>query len=257
MGERPIEGRDWLDFIDFDTHKKGNGGKYRSIGGYVFGIQRLLLDPDALHYAAISLAGPFRDLTTVNRIVEGEIVPSDDPEYIETARVRSAERKTTRRVDKVAVIDGSGAPLGAVVAYDLRKGLVTLRDPSKLAGDLVEVTYTGRHGHERKLAVPCGYIKEDENVVIVDDGIASGRTALAAGRLVEKAGGQVVGFSFLFEIQQVKSRKFTGARRLRRAGKRDPETHRVDGRRKEYYVRTQIAITDREIMDILTTPGRD
>ena len=111
-----------------------------------------------------------------------------------------------RQVDKVVGIESRGFLFGAQVAYKLNAGFVPVRKPGKLPAATVHQTYELEYGSDR-IEMHQDAIAPGENVLIVDDLIATGGTALAAARMVESLGGTVVGFGFVIELEFLPGRE--------------------------------------------------
>lgn len=103
------------------------------------------------------------------------------------------------RVDKVVGIEARGFMFGPSLAYSLNAGFVPVRKPGKLPAEKVAQTYELEYGTDR-LEMHADAVAPGEKVLIVDDVIATGGTALATARLVEGRGGVVVGFGFIIEL---------------------------------------------------------
>ena len=103
------------------------------------------------------------------------------------------------RIDKVVGIEARGFLLAAPAAYHLGAGFVPVRKPGKLPGPTRETSYDLEYGAD-VLQVHLDALAPGERVLIVDDVLATGGTAAAAGRLVQEAGAQLVGFSLLLEL---------------------------------------------------------
>ena len=112
------------------------------------------------------------------------------------------------RIDKVVGIEARGFIVAAPVAYHFSAGFVPLRKKGKLPYDTIEESYDLEYGTET-LEVHADAFEPGEQVLIVDDVLATGGTAEAACRLVERAGGKVVGLAFVIELGFL-----NGARRL-------------------------------------------
>ena len=110
-----------------------------------------------------------------------------------TARLR------THEVDKVAGIEARGFVLAAPVALRLGAGFVPIRKPGKLPAATVREDYALEYGTDA-LEVHRDAVAPGERVAIVDDVIATGGTAAAAARLVERIGGEVTGLAFAVEL---------------------------------------------------------
>ncbi len=106
---------------------------------------------------------------------------------------------TKRRIDKVVGIESRGFMFGPIVAYDLNAGFVPVRKPGKLPAEKVRQSYDLEYGNDA-LEVHRDAIQPGEHVLIVDDLIATGGTALATAQLVEQLGGKVAGFGFIIEL---------------------------------------------------------
>lgn len=104
-----------------------------------------------------------------------------------------------RHVQKVIGVESRGFMFAPSVAYDLNAGFVPVRKPGKLPAEKLRQTYDLEYGTDT-LEMHKDAVKPGEKVLIVDDVIATGGTALAAAKLVEAAGGEVAGFGFIIEL---------------------------------------------------------
>jgi adenine phosphoribosyltransferase len=104
-----------------------------------------------------------------------------------------------RRIQKVVGIESRGFMFGPIVAYDLNAGFVPVRKPGKLPWQTVRETYDLEYGSDT-VEMHKDAIQPGEHVLIVDDLVATGGTALAAAKLVESLGGVVVGMGFIIEL---------------------------------------------------------
>ena len=107
--------------------------------------------------------------------------------------------------DKVLAIESRGFIVGAPLADRLGLGFVPLRKPGKLPGKTLRHTYALEYG-EDCLEIHDDAITPGERVLIVDDVIATGGTAHAAGELVGKLGGTVAAYAFLVELSFLNGR---------------------------------------------------
>ena len=103
------------------------------------------------------------------------------------------------RVDKVIGIESRGFWFGPTLAYTLNAGFVPVRKPGKLPAATVAESYDLEYGTDR-LEMHADAVAAGERVLIVDDVIATGGTALATARMVEALGGEVTGFGFIIEL---------------------------------------------------------
>src|SRR4051812_34419360 len=104
-----------------------------------------------------------------------------------------------KRIDKVVGIESRGFIFAPTVAYNLNAGFVPVRKPGKLPYQSARQGYDLEYGTD-SIEMHNDAVKPGEQVLIIDDLIATGGTALAAAKLVESLGGKVAGFGFLVEL---------------------------------------------------------
>jgi adenine phosphoribosyltransferase len=104
-----------------------------------------------------------------------------------------------KRVDKVVGMESRGFMFGPIVAYDLNAGFVPVRKPGKLPYHKIRETYELEYGTDT-VEMHNDAIRPGEQVLVVDDLVATGGTALAAAKMVEALGGVVAGFGFIIEL---------------------------------------------------------
>jgi adenine phosphoribosyltransferase len=109
-------------------------------------------------------------------------------------------------VSRVISIESRGFLLGAPIALALDAGLVPIRKPGKLPAARGRVEYLLEYGSDA-LEMHHDAMGSGDRVLVVDDVLATGGTAEAAGRLVRAQGAQVVGFAFLLELDFLKGRE--------------------------------------------------
>src|ERR1700754_1875566 len=100
------------------------------------------------------------------------------------------------KIDKVAGIEARGFILGGAVAHQLSAGFVPLRKKGKLPSSVITESYELEYGAD-SMEMHVDAINTGERVLLVDDLIATGGTAMAALRLLRKAGAKMVGATFL------------------------------------------------------------
>lgn len=115
-------------------------------------------------------------------------------------------------IDKVAGIEARGFILGAAVAYRLSAGFVPLRKKGKLPHATRSVEYALEYGTDA-LEIHLDAVHAGERVLIIDDLIATGGTALAAVDLIRHGGGQIVAAGFVIDLPDL-----GGADKVRAAG---------------------------------------
>jgi len=116
------------------------------------------------------------------------------------------------RVDRVAAIEARGFILGGAVAHQLSVGFTPIRKKGKLPARTVAQSYALEYG-EDVVEMHADALNAGERVLIVDDLIATGGTALAATQLIENLGAQVIGASFVIDLPEL-----GGAEKLRARG---------------------------------------
>ncbi|HFS67301.1 MAG TPA: adenine phosphoribosyltransferase [Flavobacteriia bacterium] len=109
------------------------------------------------------------------------------------------------QVDKVIGIEARGFFFGTLLAEHLNAGFVPIRKPGKLPYKTYSEDYELEYGTD-SLSMHIDAIKPGEKVLIHDDVLATGGTAEAVAKLVEKAGGEVVMINFLIELSFLKGR---------------------------------------------------
>lgn len=110
------------------------------------------------------------------------------------------------RIDKVAGIEARGFVLGGAIAHQLSVGFVPIRKKGKLPFDTIGEEYELEYGKD-VVEIHTDAIKEGENILIVDDLIATGGTAEAAIKLIRAAKGTIVGAAFVIDLPDIGGRK--------------------------------------------------
>ena len=111
-----------------------------------------------------------------------------------------------RRIDKVVGLEARGFILGGAIAHQLTVGFVPIRKKGKLPGRTVEQAYTLEYG-EAVMEVHEDAIEAGETVLLVDDLLATGGTAEAGLKLIERLGGNCVGCAFIIDLPDLGGRK--------------------------------------------------
>jgi adenine phosphoribosyltransferase len=125
---------------------------------------------------------------------------------LEEAVTALAEPLRFLRPTKVAAIESRGFIFGAPVAMALGVGLAIIRKPGKLPADSHRVEYQLEYGSDA-LEVHVDALGQGDRAVLVDDVLATGGTARAAGELVARTGAQVAGYGFLIELTDLHGRE--------------------------------------------------
>lgn len=129
-----------------------------------------------------------------------------DPKLLDAAVQQMCDEFQSADVEKVMAIESRGFIFGAPVALRLGAGLVLARKAGKLPWKRHRVEYALEYGTD-VIEVHVDSIAKGERVLVVDDVLATGGTAEAAGRVVEQAGGQLVGMAFLLELDFLHGRQ--------------------------------------------------
>lgn len=143
----------------------------------------------------------FRDITTL--IGHGEGLASSVHHLAQVAKAKGAQ--------KIAGMEARGFIFGAAVAVELGIGFVPVRKPGKLPIKTIGVDYALEYGTDR-LEIDPDAVSKGERVVIVDDLIATGGTAIASAALLRQAGALVTDAVFMIDLPDL-----GGADRLREA----------------------------------------
>lgn len=142
----------------------------------------------------------FYDITTLLKDAAG----------LRTVIDRTTDNFRQKQVDTVIGIEARGFIFASAMAYHLGAGFVPVRKPKKLPSQVESYSYDLEYGRDT-LEIHRDAVGEGHNVVIADDLLATGGTAQAVVKLVEKLGGNVVGLSFVIELEFLNGReKFAG-----------------------------------------------
>jgi adenine phosphoribosyltransferase len=108
-------------------------------------------------------------------------------------------------IDVVVGLEARGFILGGAIAHQLGKGFVPIRKKGKLPGATIEQSYTLEYG-EAVMEIHSDAIEAGAKVLVVDDLLATGGTAAAGIKLLEKLGGNVVGCAFVIDLPELGGR---------------------------------------------------
>ena len=138
----------------------------------------------------------FRDITSLLKDPIGFRITIDE----------LVRRYADMEIDKVIGIEARGFIVGAPLAYALGKGFVPIRKKGKLPAETIGHDYELEYGTDR-IEIHTDAITPGERVLLVDDLIATGGTAEAATRLIEKIGGKIVECCFVIDLPDIGGRK--------------------------------------------------
>ena len=131
----------------------------------------------------------FRDITTL--IKNAEAFQYTNDKIIEISK--------NIEFDKVSAIESRGFIFASAVSYVLKKPFILLRKKNKLPAETHSVDFKLEYG-DATIEMHKDSVSKGEKVLIIDDLIATGGTAEAAGKLIELAGGKVAGFIFVINL---------------------------------------------------------
>ena len=137
----------------------------------------------------------FRDVTTLFA----------DPRGFRIAVDQLLDPYAGQDIDVVAGREARGVILGGAIAHQLGKGFVPIRKKGKLPGATISQAYTLEYG-EAVMEVHDDAIAAGQKVLLVDDLLATGGTAEAGIKLIEKLGGEVVGCAFVIDLPDLGGR---------------------------------------------------
>jgi adenine phosphoribosyltransferase len=135
----------------------------------------------------------FYDITTLLK----------DPIGLHRAVDALADHYVGRKIDRVIGIEARGFIFAPMVAYRLNAGFVPVRKPNKLPAAVTRAKYNLEYG-EDALEIHCDAVTAGQEVLVVDDLLATGGTAGAVAGMVESLGGRVAGLGFLIELEFLK-----------------------------------------------------
>lgn len=141
----------------------------------------------------------FRDITTLLK----------DKDAFKFAIDAMAKQVEDKKIDYIVGAESRGFLIGSALAYRLNCGFVPVRKKGKLPCKTISEEYALEYGTD-SLYMHEDAINKGANVLIVDDLIATGGTALAIMKMVERLGGNIVGSSFLIELKELNGRKDIG-----------------------------------------------
>lgn len=144
----------------------------------------------------------FRDITTL----------FDDPEGFQRTIDAMVEPFLDKGISKVAAIEARGFIIGGAMAYRLGAGFMPVRKKGKLPYKTISVSYELEYGKD-SMEIHVDALKPGDQVLLVDDLIATGGTAIAATRLIRNVGADVVAACFIVDLPDL-----NGTAKLRELG---------------------------------------
>ncbi len=138
----------------------------------------------------------FRDVTTLFA----------DPRGFRMAIDQMLHPYAGMQIDKVVGLEARGFILGGAIAHQLTVGFVPIRKKGKLPGAVISEAYTLEYG-EAVMEIHDDAIKAGERILVVDDLLATGGTAAAGIKLIERLGGEIISTSFIIDLPELGGRK--------------------------------------------------
>lgn len=138
----------------------------------------------------------FRDVTTL----------FSDPRGFRIAIDQLLHPYAGQPIDKVVGLEARGFILGGAIAHQLSLGFVPIRKKGKLPGKTIEQDYTLEYG-TATMEVHDDALQPGEKVLLVDDLLATGGTAEAGIKLIERMGAEVIGCAFVIDLPDIGGRK--------------------------------------------------
>jgi adenine phosphoribosyltransferase len=162
-------------------------------------LTELIRDVDDFPTPGVS----FRDITPL----------LGDPKGFSRAINELADRFDGVQADKVLGMEARGFIIAAPMAYRMGAGFVPVRKAGKLPWAVVREEYSLEYGRD-KLEIHRDAIHPGERILVIDDVLATGGTAVATVHLVEALGGVVLGVGFLIELEELGGRAKLEGRRV-------------------------------------------
>ena len=138
----------------------------------------------------------FYDITTLLK----------DPAAFAQAVDALSRRYLGREIDAVVGIESRGFIFGSALAYRLGTGFVPVRKPKKLPAEVIRETYSLEYGQDT-IEMHLDAVQKGQKILLADDLLATGGTALAACKLIERAGAEVLECCFAIELTFLKGRE--------------------------------------------------
>lgn len=138
----------------------------------------------------------FRDVTTLFA----------DPRGLRMAIDQLLHPYAGMKIDKVVGLEARGFILGGAIAHQLTLGFVPIRKKGKLPGATLSQAYTLEYG-EAVVEIHDDAIQPGEKILVVDDLLATGGTAEAGIKLIERLGGEIVGCAFIVDLPELGGRR--------------------------------------------------
>jgi len=155
----------------------------------------------------LDLKSKIRRIPEFKGVVFWDITPLlKDKECFHASIKQLAEHYRGKKIDAVVSNEARGFIIGAALAYELGIGFIPIRKKGKLPYKCVDVTYKKEYECDT-IEIHEDAIEKGQNILLIDDLLATGGTVKANIELIEKLGGKVVGLGFLVELSYLDGRK--------------------------------------------------
>ena len=138
----------------------------------------------------------FRDITTLLK----------DPKALKEVISRFKNEFENKNISKVVGIESRGFIFGSILAHELGVAFIPARKPGKLPAPATREEYELEYGKDA-IEIHNDAIEKGDNILIVDDLVATAGTMLAAAKLVEKLGGRVAGIAYVIDLPELKGKE--------------------------------------------------
>ncbi len=138
----------------------------------------------------------FYDITTLLK----------NPQALKESIDQLTEHYRDIKIDAIAGIESRGFIFGMPLAYNLGVGFLSVRKPNKLPAETISESYALEYGLNT-LEIHVDAVEKGQKILVVDDLLATGGTAKATCKLIERLGGEVAGLAFAIELTFLKGRE--------------------------------------------------
>lgn len=160
----------------------------------------------------LDLKSKVRRIPEFKEVVFWDITPLlKDKRCFHESIKQLAEHYRGKPIDAVVSNEARGFIIGAALAYELGVGFVPIRKKGKLPYKCVNLSYKKEYECDT-IEIHQDAIEKGENILLIDDLLATGGTAKANIELIEKLGGNIIGLGFLIELTYLEGRKAIGNR---------------------------------------------
>tara|TARA_Y100001968_G_C19436174_1_gene759831 strand:- start:678 stop:1196 length:519 start_codon:yes stop_codon:yes gene_type:complete len=141
---------------------------------------------------------------------EGIVFKDINPIYKEPKRWKELMMPLEKLIydtkpDYIAGIESRGFIAACALAFKIGVGFIPIRKPNKLPGKVIGVNYKLEYGEDR-LEIQQNSFRKRSQIIVIDDLLATGGTAGAAGKLIREAGGNLIGYAFILELTELNGR---------------------------------------------------